>query len=416
VAPGHTEKIKIDAAGALPLEYSKMNFSFLQLRFISASNNQAADSLVHIKKNGDDRYVWIFRAPEGSGGNRITDVMVISRAEVLANLKTFVILHEFDSDPFESMQILAPGFPSVLIRMNKVALAFTAITNFMNIVFENWPQTTSYADAVKYVDNDNAGDLLCSRPLAVEDEDDEDEDEDEEGETEAEAEEEETEEEGSWERREWEWWGGGRREWQRRENAELLQKILQLQRQANLIVEHGSGIHQAKEKAELQKKVESLGMTVNMAAEPGTGNLQVKETEEEKREKAELLQKMLQLRRQVNLIPEHGSGIQQAKEMVVDPRCEEGSPHCECNPNEPPQNERGNHLGRYFINGVAYVPENVDDEMPPLVPFNHNEPSHTTPQRANREDYVPHCPGAPPRVHRTTTMTRNGPRVHTYFS
>jgi len=294
VAPGHTEKIKIDAAGALPLEYSKMNFSFLQLRFISASNNQAADSLVHIKKNGDDRYVWIFRAPEGSGGNRITDVMVISRAEVLANLKTFVILHEFDSDPFESMQILAPGFPSVLIRMNKVALAFTAITNFMNIVFENWPQTTSYADAVKYVDNDNAGDLLCSRPLAVEDED---EDEDEEGETEAEAE------------------------------AEYFAA----------------------------------------AAECQT-------------------------------------------------RCAEGGPHCECNPNEPPQNERGNHLGRYFINGVAYVPENVDDEMPPLVAFNHNEPSHTTPQRANREDYVPHCPGAPPRVHRTTTMTRNGPRVHTYFS
>jgi len=315
--------------------------------------------------------------------------------------------------------------------MNKVALAFTAITDFVNIVFDNWPQTTSYADAVKYVDNDNAGDLLCSRPLAVEDEDEDDEDEDEEGETE--AEEEETEEE--WDAKnyytekdaeEWE------RQYDEREKEELLQKMLQLQRQVNLIVEHGSGIHQVKEteeekreNADMLQKMLQVEQKVNLIVDHGTGSLQVKATEEQKKYWAELLQKRQQLRRQVNLIQlrrqvnqivEHGSGIEQAKEMVVDPRCAEGGPHCECNPNEPPQNERGNHLGRYFINGVAYVPEKVDDEMPPLVAFNHTEPSHTTPQRANREDYVPHCPGAPPRVHRTTTMTRNGPRVHTYFS
>jgi hypothetical protein len=283
-----------------------MKFAFLQLRFISARNNEKADSLINIKKNGEDRFVWIFRAPESKNGKRITDAMLVSRNEVLANLKSFVQLHEFDSDPFESMQILAPGFPSVLVLMNKVPLAFGTISNFLNIIFDNWPQVTTFEHALKYIDNDYAGELLHS----TDEEDDE------------------------------------------------------------------------------------------------TATDEYTEAEEEEAEEED----------------------EDAGECQT--RCAEENCPCEHNPtpSEPLTMDRGHHLGRYFINGIPYVPEATDDDMPDLVPFPRSETSHNpdrpstpiqgfrTPQRPSRDDFVPHCPGAPARIHRTTTMTSTGPRVHTYFS
>ena len=189
-APGHRLQ-KLTPAPPSEVD-TKMKFSFLQLRFIAASHSTSAanDSIVDIKRNGD-RYVWIFRAPvSSSDGKRLTDVMVVTREEVLQHLKMFFDIHQFDMDPYKSLQILPPGFPSVLIPFSDVYSAFNSIAALFNTVFNNWAERTTYDDALTYVDCDNANEVLVGRD-ADEDGDDDDEDYDDEDEDEDEDEEEE---------------------------------------------------------------------------------------------------------------------------------------------------------------------------------------------------------------------------------
>jgi hypothetical protein len=155
-----------------------MKFSFLQLRFISASHStsSAYDSIVDIKKNGD-RYVWIFRAPESScDKKRLTDVMLITREQVLQHLKMFIDIHRFDMEPYESMQIFPPGFPSVLIPFKHIYQALDSIEALFNTVFDNWAEKTTYCDALNFVDADNANGLLVMREQEEDDDEDDDED------------------------------------------------------------------------------------------------------------------------------------------------------------------------------------------------------------------------------------------------
>ena len=167
---------------------SNQQYSFLQLRFIQnvAKAAFATDHLVEIKRNGDD-YLWFYsdHLPRGQA-------TWMTKEQVFVALDRLRGMLRYDGDAYDSMQVFAPGFPTVLIPLKfrknplvgfatevqerqhweSVERAFTSLKALMESVFEHWPENVTREELRTKMDPD---DVYCDI-----EEDDEDEDEDEE--------------------------------------------------------------------------------------------------------------------------------------------------------------------------------------------------------------------------------------------
>jgi hypothetical protein len=168
---------------------SQNKYSFLQLRFIQnpAKTAGSSDHLVEIKRNGDD-YLWFYSDQHPRG-----QATWMTKGQVFVALDNLRGLLRYDCDAYDSMQVFAPGFPTVLIPLkfrknplvafatevqerqhwDNVERAFTSLKALMESVFEHWPENVTREDVREKMDPDDIYD-------DIEEEDEEEEDEDEE--------------------------------------------------------------------------------------------------------------------------------------------------------------------------------------------------------------------------------------------
>jgi hypothetical protein len=147
---------------------AQMDYSPVVLRFIrseSALNTSGKeDHLLRIKRNAGD-YFWAY-----SEANR-KDVQYMEfqdGAAILGALERMFHILSWDEDPYESIQVTAPGYPMVLLKAKDIGRSWATLRPFLEGVFENWPLNTSW-NIVKREDDDLANPEIDARDSGSED-------------------------------------------------------------------------------------------------------------------------------------------------------------------------------------------------------------------------------------------------------
>jgi hypothetical protein len=107
-----------------------------QLRFVKNLENSEEDATLRIATGSYGEFSWTFTTPDSSKKEVATFGI---KEAVEARLDTLLELVFLDSDPFEAVQLDAPGFPSVLFRTRKLDRVRGAILRAFRQVAANWP-------------------------------------------------------------------------------------------------------------------------------------------------------------------------------------------------------------------------------------------------------------------------------------
>ena len=136
-------KNKIDAAAARQDDQKKMSFnssSVVELRFIHQAPTTAKDDeLVRISpfesEDGSVKYAWRYIFNNSSANVSILE----SRSQVRDQLRNLTSLLAWDSDPYETVQLLLPTMPSVLFTAEDFSEAIETVIDSIMGAFRSWP-------------------------------------------------------------------------------------------------------------------------------------------------------------------------------------------------------------------------------------------------------------------------------------
>lgn len=149
----------------------KMSYNQFQIRFIRKSN---VDDVLSIVPNEDSARTFILKYTDHE--SRLRNAQESTEQEVLDFVENIMALLPVDEEPFEFVQLLAPGFPSVLLAperlwQNEVRSAFM---NVVKSTLRNFPDrilySTSRSKHVKFSDANtmtwNTNPLRSAAPLS----------------------------------------------------------------------------------------------------------------------------------------------------------------------------------------------------------------------------------------------------------
>ena len=144
-----------------------MSHNVFQIRFIRKSN---VDDVLSIIPNEDSARTFILKYTDHE--SRLRNAQEATEHEVLEFVENMMALLPMDEEPFEFVQILAPGFPSVLLAperlwQNEVRTAFT---NVVKSTLRNFPDRVPYTSSTRsstrmYFSNVNTSPLRSAAPL-----------------------------------------------------------------------------------------------------------------------------------------------------------------------------------------------------------------------------------------------------------
>lgn len=158
---------------------ASMDYSFIQFRFINDDAPEKEDDVLEIKRNKDE-FIWVYREHKQK---TVQYIEYADGAATLRALERMLHLLSWDTDPYEAIQVIAPGFPMVLLAVKDIAQSWSTLRPFLEDIFENWPLNVTNVD-LEDLDDDQANPALdagcCDEEgCGCEEEDEESEDEDE---------------------------------------------------------------------------------------------------------------------------------------------------------------------------------------------------------------------------------------------
>jgi len=111
----------------------------IQLRFIRKDDAKMKDDIVNIRRKEADLFEIHYNDLDAKVKQK---TLGLGRAEVLQHLSYSLRLLTLDEDPFESVQLIIPGMPSILVKPKSLSsstrdLFYDTIERTMN----NWPIT-----------------------------------------------------------------------------------------------------------------------------------------------------------------------------------------------------------------------------------------------------------------------------------
>ena len=113
--------------------------SAFQLRFIRKDNYAGQDDIMSITDNGDYTYNLLYNDQFSKVKAKMTNV---TRQQLMKHLSNSLRLITLDSDPFESVQVIAPAAPSVLLPTFQIgAQTRDLIYDTLESVMDSWPHT-----------------------------------------------------------------------------------------------------------------------------------------------------------------------------------------------------------------------------------------------------------------------------------
>jgi hypothetical protein len=118
----------------------------IQLRFIrfNSDNDPLTDDVLRIQRVADDSYRIIYT--ERSCDKAQVDVISLTNQTLLAYLYRMFWLLGLDEDPFESVQLFVPGYPTSLVKAANIK---TCVPNMLDIIITNcwnWPSIGAESD------------------------------------------------------------------------------------------------------------------------------------------------------------------------------------------------------------------------------------------------------------------------------
>jgi len=160
-----------------------MKYSFVQIRFIRDDDTSGKnDCIIDVKRN-DDIYIWMLRDEDHSKAM----AMRLDYDGVMKRLRAVLRSVIIDDDPFKSVQIIAPGYPSVLYKIQTLRANLSNVIELLDLIFENWAENTT-PRTVYRADTDDANPEAEAAEEAEEAEEEAEAEAEEEAEAEAEAE------------------------------------------------------------------------------------------------------------------------------------------------------------------------------------------------------------------------------------
>jgi len=113
--------------------------SRIQINFIRDSNDSNTDDVMRIRASevSQNLYRVEYEDRTVTARNRL----LATEGEVLDYVYSVFTLLPIDDDPFESVQITCPTFPSVLLRVKDLGRAQVqgAVTTIIKTTMRNWP-------------------------------------------------------------------------------------------------------------------------------------------------------------------------------------------------------------------------------------------------------------------------------------
>lgn len=122
----------------------KVNYPTTHILIIRNKDAKAMDDDITILKTGRDSYIYRYKdtnAKMCSGETHMTCQKVnISASEVIASLRYTLNFLVIDTMPFESIQVMIPGLPSIMLNTADVtAMNRDVIYDAMEMTMRNWP-------------------------------------------------------------------------------------------------------------------------------------------------------------------------------------------------------------------------------------------------------------------------------------
>ncbi len=113
-----------------------MEYSSIVFRFIQPDNtNPKKDHLLSIKREGDG-YLWSYCE---KNRKKRQEMSLRSASSVLGNLQRMFHLLSWDEDPYDLVQVIAPGYPMVMLKADTMRDSWPTLREFLEGIFENWP-------------------------------------------------------------------------------------------------------------------------------------------------------------------------------------------------------------------------------------------------------------------------------------
>lgn len=121
-----------------------VNYPTTHILIIRNKDAKAMDDDITILKTGRDSYIYRYKdtnAKMCSGETHMTCQKVnISASEVIASLRYTLNFLVIDTMPFESIQVMIPGLPSIMLNTADVtAMNRDVIYDAMEMTMRNWP-------------------------------------------------------------------------------------------------------------------------------------------------------------------------------------------------------------------------------------------------------------------------------------
>ena len=120
----------------------------IDIRFIrrtpagQAESNPKRDDLLHIARISDNMHRVTYT--ERSNRDPMVDVCRLNNHQLLAYLYRAFWLTSIDEDPFQSMQIFVPCYPSCLVSVALVKQNFAHFLDLVATTYLNWPTRGVY--------------------------------------------------------------------------------------------------------------------------------------------------------------------------------------------------------------------------------------------------------------------------------
>jgi hypothetical protein len=106
-------------------------------RIMRDSDNQDQDDIITIRQTPNNTY---FMHYNDQSCNKSSKMANMTRAEVLTNLSVSLRLLAIDEKPFDSLQVIVPNVPSVMISPeNLTSQARDLIYDTVESIMDNWP-------------------------------------------------------------------------------------------------------------------------------------------------------------------------------------------------------------------------------------------------------------------------------------
>jgi hypothetical protein len=110
----------------------------IQIRFIRrGATSPNSDDILKITKMGENT-VRIFYT-EKNDYDTFTDFMTVNYTQIVAYIYRTITLLTLDEDPFQSVQFFVPGYPTLMIGVDKLKEQTGYILEMISNTLMNWP-------------------------------------------------------------------------------------------------------------------------------------------------------------------------------------------------------------------------------------------------------------------------------------